>query len=311
MPAGRRGLTLSEMHPFFLHNSYICRRKHMMTMFRKLAGRFRDIHLSLRQKLVLSLGAVVSVLFISSVISILEYRQMSHYLSGLMADNIRSINTAHAISAKSDEYNLRVLEVIGDENVIALPEFDHGQFMEACAELKNSLSGKRLSHLADSVLYSYSAYMLVSMELNEVMLSDFIDSRTWFFERLQPRFHRLQNDIDLMTQAIYDELKHNSETFDKGFYRSIIPGAVAVAVGIFLVIMLLVFINVYYITPLYKMLGSLSDYRSFGKRYSYEFDGDDQMAELNAGVKEMAEENRQLRRRVKDLREALKKDKPL
>ena len=35
------------------------------------------------------------------------------------------------------------------------------------------------------------------------------------------------------------------------------------------------------------------------------------MAELNAGVKEMAEENRQLRRRVKDLREALKKDKPL
>lgn len=275
-------------------------------MFRKLANRMRNIHLSLRQKLLFSLGALVFVLFISSVISILEYRQMSHYLSGLMADNIRSINTAHGISAKSDAYNLQVLEVIGDDNVIMLPDFDHEDFMQACSSLKNSLSGKRISSLADSVLYSYSAYMLTSMELNEVLLSDFIDSRTWFFERLQPRFNRLQRDIDLMTQEIYNELKHNSETFDKGFYRSIIPGAVAVGVGILLVFMLLAFINVYYITPLYRMLDSLSNYREYGKKYTYEFEGDDQMAELNSGIREMAEENRLLRKRIKDLKEAVR-----
>ena len=40
-----------------------------------------------------------------------------------------------------------------------------------------------------------------------------------------------------------------------------------------------------------------------GRRYGYAFDGDDQLAELNEGITELAEENRQLRRRIKLLKE--------
>ena len=60
--------------------------------------------------------------------------------------------------------------------------------------------------LTDSVLYSYSAYMLTSLELEQVINSDFIDSRTWYFERLQPSFNRLSGYIDALSQAMYDDL---------------------------------------------------------------------------------------------------------
>ena len=103
---------------------------------------------------------------------------------------------------------------------------------------------------------------------------------------------------------MYDDLEQNSKDFDQGFYRSIVPRIVAVAVGVILVLLLMFFITVYYVNPLNKMLSGLDEYRSIGRRYTYSFEGDDQLSELNEGITELAEENRQLRRRVKLLKES-------
>ena len=157
--------------------------------------------------------------------------------------------------------------------------------------------------LTDSVLYAYSAYMLASLELEDVIKSDFIDSRTWYFDRLQPFFNRLSLYIDRLTQAMYEDLQQNSVAFDSGFYRSIVPGIVAFSVGILLVFLLMFFITVYYVNPLNRMLDGLDNYRSVGRKYMCSFDGDDQLSELNNGISELTEENRQLRRRIKDLKE--------
>ena len=102
---------------------------------------------------------------------------------------------------------------------------------------------------------------------------------------------------------MYADLQENSGDFDRGFYRSIIPGIVAVGVGVILVLLLMFFITSFYVNPLNKMLEGLDEYRSMGRRYSYSFEGDDQLAELNEGITELTEENRQYRRRIKLLKE--------
>lgn len=164
-----------------------------------------------------------------------------------------------------------------------------------------SVASNQVRPLADSVMYSYSAYMLTSLELEDVMQSDFIDSRSWYFERLQPRFERLRLDLDGLSRAIYKDLEKNSATFERGFYRSVIPGIVAVGVGLLLVLMLLLFLLAFYVNPLYKMLDGLDAYRSQDKKYTVKFDGDDQLSQLNNGITELANENRQLRSRIKTM----------
>jgi predicted PurR-regulated permease PerM len=271
-------------------------------MFRKLRNRLANFRLSMRMKLTLSLSAIAVVLMLSSIISIIEYRRMSNYVSELIADNINSINVAQQLTNVVDEYNLDILTVIGDETISTLPDFDQKAFVAYCDSLKVSMTEKKLLPLADSVLYSYSAYMLTSLELNDVLLSDFIDSRTWYFDRLQPVFGRLRGDIDDLSLAIYNDLEKNSVAFDNGFYRSIIPSAVAVSVGILLVLLLLFFILAYYVKPIYKMLDSLDNYRSFNRKYNYTFEGDDELTDLNAGILELTEENSQMRRRLKEIK---------
>ena len=263
----------------------------------KIRNRLATWRLSLAAKLTLSLSAIAVILVVSSIISLMEYRRMSSYVSGLIADNINSINVAQKLSEVTDKYNLDILSVIGDEQAL-LPTFNQEEFVSRCDSLKKNLTSVSLLPLADSVMYSYAAYMLTTLEFEDVLLSDFIDSRTWYFDRLQPKFNRLRGDIDALSAGMYNDLKKNSETFERGFYRSIIPGLVAVLAGLILVVLLLFFILAYYVRPINKMLASLGDYRSFGKKYTYNFEGDDQLSELNAGISDLAGENQQLRKRL-------------
>ena len=276
-------------------------------MFRKLRNALKGFKMTMKMKICLSLILIGVVLLDSSIISILAYSRMSTYVSELIADNINSINVAQRLTSATDKYNLEILAVVGDETTNRLPDFNQAEFVAHCDSLRSTLGSVNKAHLADSVMYSYSAYMLTSLELPQVIASNFIDSRTWYFNRLQPVYNRLRGDIDVMNTAIYNDLKKNSATFDRGFYRSVIPGAVAIGVGLLLVILLLSFLLSYYVNPVYKMLKGFDNYRTVGSTYSVSFDGDDELQELNGNITEVVEENRQLKRRLKGLREALGK----
>ena len=267
----------------------------------------RDKRLSLRAKIFLSLFSIAVVLLISSIISVMEFRRMSSYISDMVADNIESINAAQKLYDDANSYNLAILSVIGDETSSMLPGFDETSFSSRLDSLRSSAPNSIVAHLADSVQYAYAAYMLTSLELEDVLVSDFIDTRSWYFERLQPRYNRLRHDIDALSNSIYDELENNSVTFQGAFYRSIIPGMVAVAVGLLLVVMLMFFLESNYIKPVYRILGSLGNYRNFGRDYNYNFDGDDQLNDLNTSVRELTEENKILRKRISAMKRSFRK----
>lgn len=257
------------------------------------------IKLSIKQKITLSMCSIAVVLLVSCVISVLEYSRMSNYVSELIADDISSINTAQKLADMTNDYNLEILTVIGDDSLTHIPDFDDNWFKSHCDSLASYYGSDRIKNLADSIMYSYSAYMLTSLELEPVLNSSFIDSRTWYFVRLQPRYARLRHDIDELSDAIHATLQKNPATFERGFYRSIIPGIVAVGVGLLLIILLLFFILSYYVNPLYRMLDQMRAYVSSDKKYNLTFDGDDQLSELNDDISDLVNENSELRSRMK------------
>lgn len=267
-------------------------------MGKSLEGRRSGSGLSMRAKLILSLSAIAVMLLISSIISVMEYRKMSSYVSELIADDINSVNVAQKLSEISNNYNLEILAIIGDDTSLAMPDYDDGYFRSHIDILRSSMASNVIAPYTDSVVVAYETYMQTSSELEDVLFSDFIDSRSWYFERLQPSYKHLQETITNLMEVIHDDLKSNSEDFDNGFYRSIMPGIVAVGVGLLLVILLFVFMSWYYVNPVYKMLDGLKNYRTYNKRYSYKFDGDDQLSELNDSISELINENQMQRRRI-------------
>lgn len=269
---------------------------------KKVIKKLKATKLSMRAKLILSLSSIALVLLVSSIISVMEYSSMSNYVTKLIADDVSSINVANKLSEMGNSYNLAILEEIGNGLDAALPNFDDEYFQSHCDTLRMSSNINDVSPLADSLLYSYTAYMLTSMEFEQIVQDELVDTRDWFFNRLQPRFDRFRSDLANLTSSVYNDLQKNSATFERGFYRSVIPGIVAVGVGLLLVIMLLLFLLTDYVNPIYKMIDSLNAYRSADKKYSVKFDGDAELAELNEDISELVSENQQLRKRIKEIR---------
>ena len=258
---------------------------------------------SLSRKVFMSLGSIAAILLLSSVISILEYRRMSTYVSDLIASNIKSITLSQKLSDLTDEYNHKMLSVVVQNDISIMPEFDL-QYLNAQADsLKHSFTSKTALPMVDSVAVSFNDFMVTSMKFDEVFLADNVDTGEWFFGTLQPCYNRFRQDIDVLNEMIHEELASNSAYFDEGFYRSIIPGVVSVGAGLLLVVLLLYFTISGYVRPIYRISDGIDNYRKTGRKHGYTFDGDDQLANINEGVSEIIEENIELKKRVKALKE--------
>jgi hypothetical protein len=58
-----------------------------------------------------------------------------------------------------------------------------------------------------------------------------------------------------------------------------------------------------YVNPIYRIAAGLNAYKTSGKRYGNVMDGNDHLADINADVTEIIEENIELKHRVKNLKE--------
>lgn len=258
---------------------------------------------SLSRKVFLSLGSIAAILLLSGVISILEYRRMSTYVSDLIAANIKSITLSQKLSDLTDEYNHQMLSVVVQNDISIMPEFNLEYFNAQADSLKESFTSKRALPMVDSVSLSFNRFMETSLRFDEVFLADNVDTGEWFFGTLQPCYNKFRHDIGVLNEMIHEELTSNSADFDAGFYRSIIPGVVSVGAGMILVFLLLYFTIANYVHPIYRISDGIDAYRKTGRRHVYTFDGDDQLANINEGVTDIIEENLELKKRVKALKE--------
>jgi len=184
-----------------------------------------------------------------------------------------------------------------------MPEFNLEYFNAQADSLKESFTSKRALPMVDSVSLSFNRFMETSLRFDEVFLADNVDTGEWFFGTLQPCYNKFRHDIGVLNEMIHEELTSNSADFDAGFYRSIIPGVVSVGAGLILVFLLLYFTIANYVHPIYRISDGIDAYRKTGRRHVYTFDGDDQLANINEGVTDIIEENLELKKRVKALKE--------
>lgn len=272
-------------------------------MLPKFLRKKNEVKPSIRRKLSFSLGSLAAILLLSGIISILEYRRMSDYVSEMIAANIKSITLSQKLADITEEFNHQMLAVVVQNDISLMPDFDLGQFNAQADSLKNSFTMQNALPIVDSLSDSFNDFIRTSIKFDEVFLADSVDTGEWFFGTLQPCYNEFRQDMGVLNDVIHSELRQNSANFDAGFYRSIIPGVVSVGAGLVLILLLFYFTMANYVNPIYKMSAGVDNYRLSGRKYSYEFDGEDQLGNINSGLSELIEENQELKRRIKTLRE--------
>ena len=250
-------------------------------------------------KISLSILCIVAILVVSGVISIAEFHRMNNYVSDRMQADIDVINRSTTMAITLDEYNLRILALVGDADNRTTSDLDPKPYLDLTDSLLKTFVSDRIP-MADSLGAAYSRYKEVSLQLDSIIVSDFTDTRDWFFLTLQPEYDALRGWQTEMHRYFHNRLQTESSSFDDSLYRSLTPGIVSISAAIALCLLLLFFILVFYVRPLSRMLRGMDNYRRFSNPYTNVFDGNDQLQDLNNGIADLIDENISLKRRLHD-----------
>ena len=259
---------------------------------------------SIRKKAIYSLGSIALIFLLSGAITFLEYRGMSQYVSERISESINNITLSQKLSDITAEYNNQMLAVVIKKDISIMPDLDQlDHFESQLAALKKSITSEESLQTLEKVQSSFHLFIGKSKDFDSVFLAATIDTDDWFFQDLQPAYNEFCHNMDELNAAIHKELQENSINFDGSFYRSIVPGIVCICAGLLLVVLLMYFTISNYVNPIYKIAAGLKAYKSSGKRYGNVMEGDDHLADINADVTEIIEENIELKHRVKNLKE--------
>lgn len=266
--------------------------------------RKKDRRASIKTKLILSLGSLAIILIASGAIILIEYRRMSDYLSNTISNSIWSADVTQDMSDITRDYNYKMLDVVVQDNLLLMPDIDlEEKFVAQADSLQTMIESPDIKLLVSNTEASFKKFAAVAQEFKTIFKIDSIDNATWYFEDLQPRYHDFRKDMAALNNAIGETLHENTESFDEGFYRSIMPGIVAMCAGIMLILLLLYFTIVNYVNPIKRMSDGIDAYKSGSRTYSNKFDGDDQLQNINTGLTELIEENLEMKRRLRKIRE--------
>ena len=263
--------------------------------------KFQIKSLGVKRKVLFACIVLAAILFFSSLISIFEFSRMNRYVSGVIADNIRSINTARELLSISEQYNISLMNGLVLENEEELEELPVGPQEELVASFENL--SKRFETpqeraAADSVLYAYAAYMQVVSEAQEMWRQDYSERQHWFFNRLQPVYLKFRGYMMRLTSISQDALIESSQDVREGTYRSLMPGLVSVLVGLILILLLNYYLNYYLVNPLLKITNGIKGYRYHGRSYSVKLENNDELAELNEAVGDIVDQNQAYKREL-------------
>ena len=251
--------------------------------------------MAIKRKIAKGFVVIGTILLVSSAISIYEFIRMRDTVSSLINDNISAINTTRQLLEVTDEYNFNLLEGLGDEHwLLNLKDKDDNRFSDHLSDVREKFTTENEREYADSVLYAYTSYIWIMNDAPQVWHGDYAGRRNWYFNRLHPVYMQLRNYLQKLTLTSQQALADNSLTMTESFYRSIMPGVVAVIMGIILVFLFNYFINFYFVNPLLKISEGISSYITRKKSYTVVIDNDDELKEMNENVRELIETNKKL-----------------
>jgi len=253
--------------------------------------------MGLRKKISLGFVVIGAILFLSSIIAIFEFNRIRHSVTDLMKDNINSINTSRMLLELTDEYNFMLLSsVIMDSTLNSAEVVYDDRFEKYIGSIKSQFASEVEIATADSLSVAYKRYLAEISLASNIMRLSVTERKEWYNNKLMPVYKNLRNykrQLGLLTQGA---LAKNTAGLQEGFYRSIMPGIIAVAAGILLVLLFNYFINLYFISPILLISRGIKSYKEFNKSYTVQFDNEDELQDLNGEIKTLIEEHKNLKK---------------
>jgi len=253
--------------------------------------------MGISNKINLGFLVVGFVLFLSSLVSIFEIGRIRRSVGDVISVNVENINISSQLLEVTDQNIFALLSQIGitTDSLLEMESIYDARFNNYLQATRTTLTTDQEMALTDSIVYAYAAYMQILNEARSVWQeNEYVQRRGWYSQRLYPTYSRLRKYVQDLISLEQELLHQNTQLIQDGFYRSLMPGVIAVASSILLLFLLSYFIRIYLILPLRQIRLGVKNTLLFKTKYQVKLPSDDELAELNESITKLCDEHNKL-----------------
>ena len=246
----------------------------------------------IRKRVAIGFLSIVSLLFISGMISLFELGHLSNDAETLMNRNRRNIELAKDMFEALYVQNnaMAHIAVLGERDgydsicINGLARLE----MSLTAAYDNSKNNGYLDSLTLSVaelrLLTESFLSSDKVDNDEVADVDRFAARTWYDARYETAMAKISEQISGYMAFTYKGLVPRADQLSRNAYRAVTPVLISLLVMIAIVLMLFYFIMKYCVLPVLSINKGLADYLSFKLPFNVKSECRDELQDLKENI---------------------------
>ena len=244
--------------------------------------------MGIRKKIFFGLVIIGFILFLSGIISIFQLIGMEKSVSGMLSDNVKSVELSKYMTDAVEAQSWNILNIITKEKTEddAKLHFYEDEFKNLIDNARNNLTVEGENVVIDSLEAAYIKYHQRIKVLDSLFALPDTDKRiNWFADLYQPAYVMFNTAIQKLRLVNQNALFENSVKLEEGFYRMLMPPIIAIGVGLLLVILFNYFLNLYFISPILRINKGIKSFLDNKIPYNVTVDTSDEINELNEDIK--------------------------
>ncbi|MDR0725569.1 MAG: hypothetical protein LBF59_06135 [Prevotellaceae bacterium] len=252
--------------------------------------------MGIKKKIFLGFVVIGLILFTSGTICLFQLLQIEQTVADINMNYIRSIEASGKIFDEAKKQTWKILDIMHensqgeDARIILNDTF----YIKRLDFIRDNITIPEERHTFDTLFAKYQQFKRQTILLDSLFLWGNPKERNeWFNTLYRPVYEMFTvaaHSHEILNQ---NTIANNSAELKSNFYRMVIPLIVAVAVGLFLIILFNYFINIYFVSPVLKIIKGIKDYSVNKQPYNVKIDTRDEINDLNREVKSLISRTKQ------------------
>lgn len=234
---------------------------------------------------------VGTLLFLSGIIAIYELTSIENSMQGLLKDNLKSIEVSKQMLKASHQINQGVLKAINGQGEDASRLIVSGEryFKSSYTVALNNITVKGEDRLVRSIDSCYRSFRVLA---DSATLSTAPRTPEWYFGQFVVVHDSLNEAIDELISINQKSLYENAKMMEVGANRAIMPGLIAIGVGIIFIVLFNYFVNLYFIQPIVKITQGVENYVKHSIPFKVKVDTQDEVGLLRSSIEKLIAQNK-------------------
>lgn len=243
--------------------------------------------MGIRQKIILGFFSLGMLLFFSGMMSYLELSKLSTSTQSVLDTSFKNLELSKTMLDAVQDQNTALMQMMVSGNLESDSMLFVGRqkFDKAIREAQVSI--RDLKDL-DSI---YAA----SLRYNEVVNLHFgeepsRDNLSWFVEIYKTSYYKLTSSIKDFMISSQSTMGIKAKQLENNAYRAIMPGIIALAIGIIIIVIFFYFMDIYYIRPVLKITTGLRNYLQSHIPFKINIEGRDEVSKLKEHIETLIDQ---------------------